>query len=177
MSTWQDLGDLLEMYRSGGLVIMTGMDGVVQETAVSPPTSSYDGKIYTHTGIRTTIQFDSDYVTVMTPAVLQQPHVWQQHVTHVNAKLAVLDKLRQWAQRSWLLFLLIPLAWAGYDLRGITSWQELWSLIYPTLMSAAIVIGRKWVLRFLQVTVLPLITRAVSWFVRRKFKQFVGDMQ
>ena len=176
MSTWRDLRDLLEMYSSGGLVIMTGMDGAVQETAVSP-SSSYDGKIYNQTGIRTTIQFDSDYVTVMTPAVLQQPDIWQQHMTQIDDKLAVLDKLREWAQRSWLLFLLIPLAWYGYDLTGISSLEEAWSLIYPTLLSAAIVLGRKWILRGLQVTVLPLITRAVGGFVQRKFKQFVGEME
>ena len=34
MSTWRDLRDLLEMYSAGGLVIMTGMDGAVMETAV-----------------------------------------------------------------------------------------------------------------------------------------------
>lgn len=174
MSTWRDLRDLLEMYWSGGLVIMTGMDGAVMETAVSQ-SLTYDGKIYNTTGIRTTIQLDSDYVTVMTPAVLHQPQIWQLHVAHVDAKLAVLDTLRDWAQRSWLLFMLIPLAWYGYDLTGVSSLEEAWRLIYPTLLSAAIVLGRKWILRGLQVTILPLITRIISWFVKRKFKQFVGD--
>jgi hypothetical protein len=175
MSAWRDLRDVLEMYTKGGLVIMTGLDGAVMETAVSSP-SSYDGKIYNHTGIRTTIQFDSDYVTVMTPTILQQPEVWQQHVGHVNKKLAVLDKLKALAQKSWMLFLLIPAIWFGVDLANTNSVEEAWSLILPILVSALMVWARKWLLLILQKTLLPLITKTVGWFVQRKFKQFVGDM-
>lgn len=181
MSSWRDLRDVLEMYTNGGLVIMTGLDGSVMETAVSQPASSdtskkYDGKTYDQTGVRTTIQFDSDYVTLMTPAVLQQPQVWQQHVGHVNKKLAVLDKLKTLAQKSWVLFLFIPFIWFGIDLSNTNSVEEAWNLILPILMSALMVWGRKWLLLILQKTVLPLITRIGSWFVQRKFKQFVGDM-
>ena len=81
MSTWQDLRDLLEMYSSGGLVIMTRMDGNLAETAVTPPSSEYTGKTYNATGIRTTIQFDSDYVITMSPSVMHHPQVWQQHMS------------------------------------------------------------------------------------------------
>ena len=170
MSVWRDLRDVLEMYTSGGLVIMTGMDGRVQETAVSPPSS--DQPI----GIRTTIQLNSNYITIVAPAMLQQPKIWQEHVTHINTKLAILDKLRILAQQSWMLFLLFPLAWFGYELTTITSWEEAWRLIYPTILSFVIVLTRKWVLIILQKTVFPLITKTVGWFVQRKFKQFVGDM-
>lgn len=176
MSTWRDLRDLLEMYSAGGLVLMTGMDGAVVETAVSPSSSTYNGKIYDHTGIRTTIQLDSDYMTVMSTAVLQQPRIWQQHVAHVDAKLAVLDTLREWAQRSWLLFMLMPLVWYGSDLTGIESVEDAWRFIYPTLLGGAIVLGRKWILRGLQAVVLPLIMRVIGWFVKRRFNQFVGEM-
>lgn len=172
MSAWQDLRDVLEMYTRGGLVIMTGLDGGVMETAVSSP-SSYDGKIYSHNGIRTTIQFDSNYVTVMSPTVLQQPEVWQQHVGQVNKKLAVINNLKALAQKSWMVFLLIPAIWFGVDLANTNSVEEAWSLIAPTLLSTAMVWGRKWLLLLLQKTVLPLITKTVGWFVQRKFKQFV----
>ncbi|PID85099.1 MAG: hypothetical protein CSB13_09780 [Chloroflexi bacterium] len=179
MSSWQDLQALLEMYSSGGLVIMTGMDGAVAETAVSP-SSTYNGKTYTHTGIRTTIQLDSDYVTIMSTAVMQQPDIWQKHVSQVEAKLAILKTLQVWAQRSWLLFMLIPLAWYGYDfydLREAQSIQEAWFLLYPTLLSGAVVVGRRWLLRGLQATMLPLTSRMVRWFAQRQFKQFVEDME
>ncbi|MBE2221333.1 MAG: hypothetical protein IAF02_07320 [Anaerolineae bacterium] len=171
---WRDLRDLLEMYWAGGLVIMTGMDGAEMETAVPLPSAADITKTYSHTGIRTTIQFDSDYITVITPAVLQQPQIWQQHIELVHAKLAVLDKLRTWAQKSWMLFLLIPIAWFGMDFANVNSPDEAWQLIYPMLLSAVIVWGRKWLLRILQKTILPLIMKAVSWFVQRKFRQFVG---
>lgn len=175
MSSWRDLRDVLEMYTKGGLVIMTGLDGSVMETAVSQ-SPTYDGKIYNHTGVRTTIQFDSGYVTVMTPTVLQQPQVWQQHVGHVNNKLAVLDTLKTLAQKSWMLFLFIPAIWFGIDLANTNSVEEAWSLILPILLGALMVWGRKWLLLILQKTVLPLITKTAGLFVERKFKQFVGDM-
>lgn len=171
MSMWRDLRDVLEMYSAGGLVIMTGMDGRVQETAVSP--SSSDQPI----GIRTTIQLNSNYITTVSPAMLQQPQIWEEHVTHINTKLAVLDKLRILAQQSWMLFLLFPLAWFGYELTTITSWEEAWRLIYPTILSFVIVLARKWLLRLLQVTIFPLLTKGIGWFVKRQFEQFVGDMQ
>ncbi|MCZ7671382.1 MAG: hypothetical protein M5U34_31740 [Chloroflexi bacterium] len=46
MSLWRDVGDLLEMYATGGLVIQTGLDCVAVETAV-PDLTLYDGKTYT----------------------------------------------------------------------------------------------------------------------------------
>jgi len=173
MSLWRDLRDLLGMYSSGGMVIMTGMDGAVLETAVSPP-SSYDGKIYDQKGIRTTIQLDSDYIIVMSPAVLQQPHIWQSHMSHVAAKLAVLDTLRTWAQQSWLLFMLIPLAWYVRELANMNSLAEWWTMLGPTLLSFVIVRARKWILRFLRAAVLPLLMRGVAWVVKRQFEAFVG---
>lgn len=174
MSTWHDVRDLLSMYSAGGMVIMTGMDGKVLETAVSPPSSTYDGRIYDQKGIRTTIQLDSDYVTVLSLAVLQQPHIWQSHMHHVDAKLAVLDKLHIWARQSWLLFMIIPLAWYGYDLANMNSLAEVWALIGPTLLSFVIVLARKWILRLLQATVLPLLMRVVVWLLKRRFNAFVG---
>ena len=171
MSVWRDLRDVLEMYTSGGLVILTGLDGSLQETAVSPP--SPDNKPI---GIRTTIQLNSNYITTVAPAMLQQPQIWQDHITQINTKLAVLDKLRILAQQSWVLFLLFPLAWFGYELTTITSWEDAWQLIYPTIMSAVIVLARKWLLRLLQKTIFPLLTKGIGWFVKRRFEQFVGDM-
>lgn len=175
MSWWRDLRDVAEMYTTWGMVIMTGMDGAMRETAVSPPPSAYTGKTYTHTGIRTTIQLSSDYVTTLSTAVLQHPHLWQEHMTYVDTKLSVLDKLRRLAQQSWLLFMLIPLIWFGYDLTRIRSLADAWVLIYPMLLSIVIVLTRKWILRFLQVTILPLLMRITAWFVQWKFKQFVGE--
>ncbi len=171
MSMWRDLRDVLEMYSAGGLVIMTGMDGRVQETAVSPASS--DKPI----GIRTTIQLNSNYITIVAPAMLQQPQIWQEHVTHINTKLAILDKLRILVQQSWMLFLLFPLVWFGYELTRISSWEEAWQLIYPTILSFVIMLARKWLLRLLQVTIFPLLTKGIGWFVKRQFEQFVGDMQ
>lgn len=183
MSAWRDLRDVLEMYTKGGLVIMTGLDGSVMETAVSPPPSATDDDYTVKTydphyapAVRTTIQFDSDYVTLMNHAVLSQPYIWQQHVGHVNNKLAVLDKLKALAQKSWMLFLFIPAIWFGVDLANINSIEEARSLILPIILSALMVWGRKWLLLILQKTVLPLITKTVGWFVERKFKQFVGGL-
>jgi hypothetical protein len=45
-------------------------------------------------GIRTTIQFNSNYITTVAPAMLPQPQIWEEHVTYINTKLAILDKLR-----------------------------------------------------------------------------------
>ena len=186
MSVWRDLRDVLEMYSTGGMVIMTGLDGSVMETAVSPPHPPFATDIDDYTfktydpdyapAVRTTIQFDSDYVTLMNPTVLSQPLVWQQHVGHVNAKLTVLDKLKELAQKSWVLFLIIPFTWFGVDLSNTNSLEEAWSLILPMLLSAAMVLGRKWLLLVLQKTVLPLITKTIVWFVQRKFRQFVREM-
>jgi len=186
MSVWRDLRDVLEMYSTGGMVIMTGLDGSVMETAVSPPHPPFSTDIDDFTfktydpdyapAVRTTIQFDSDYVTLMNPAVLQQSHVWQQHVVHVDNKLSVLDKLKELAQKSWVLFLIIPFIWFGVDLSNVNSVEEAWTLIFPMLLSAAMVWGRKWLLLVLQKTVLPLITKTVGWFVQRKFNQFVEGM-
>lgn len=177
MSLWRDVRELLEMYRSGGLVIMTGMDGMAMETAVSQSAASYTGKEYDHAGIRTVIQLDSDYVTVMTPAVLEKPDLWHQHMQRINEKLAVLDKLQELAKKSWMLFMLLPILWYGYDFTQIKSVEDLWRLILPTILSAVIVLARKWILRFLQKFILPLVTRFITWIAKRQFKHFVGDMR
>jgi hypothetical protein len=171
---WHDLRNLLEMYISGGLVVMTDMEGNVLETAVSPP-AAYTGKIYDRQGIRTTIQFDSDYVTVLSPAVLRKTAVLQSHVTRVQTQLAVLERLRVWARRSWLLFLLLPLAWYAAELRSLATLAEAWRLLLPTLLSAAIILARKQLLRFLRAVLLPLIMRVAAWFVTRKFNEFISQ--
>ena len=174
MGTWQDLHNLLEMYSSGGLTIATGMDGVEMETAVSD-TNTYNGKIHDQTGIRTTIQLDSDYVTILSPSVLQHPKLWQQHMTQVNAKLAVLDKLQAWVQNSWVLFLLFPLAWFWSSLLQVNSIQDVWTLVYPTLLSGVIVLVRKYIPRVLLRMFLPIVMRLVRWYAKRQFDEVVGS--
>ena len=174
MGTWRDLHHLLEMYSSGGLTVATGMDGGELETAVSD-TTTYNGKIHNQTGLRTTIQLDSDYITVLSPSVLQKPQIWQQHMAQVDAKLAVLDKLQVWVQNSWMLFLIFPLAWFGIDLVQVNSIQDVWTLIYPTLLSGAIVLVRNYIPRVLFRIFMPVVMRLVRWYAKRQFDEVVGS--
>lgn len=173
MSVWRDVADLLDMYTRGGLVIQTGLDCLPLETAVPDPLS-YDGKTYTQKGIRTTIQFDSDYVTTLTPEILNRPDIWQCHMAQVGAKLSVLDTLRQAAQQSWLLFLLPSLAWLMMELLKLESLANVWQVLLPTAISSLVVLLRQKILQFLQRVVWPLILKAVVWFVQRRFKAFVA---
>ncbi len=173
MSLWRDVGDLLEMYATGGLVIQTGLDCVAVETAV-PDLTLYDGKTYTQKGIRTIIQFDSDYVTTLTPEILTRPEIWQCHLTQIEAKLAVLTTLRQAAQRSWLLFLLPTLAWLIADLFKLESWADVWRLLLPMAISGLIVLLRKQIVWLLYKVVWPLVLKGVVWFVGRRYKAFIA---
>lgn len=173
MSVWRDVGDLLEMVSQGGLVIQTGLDGQVVETAV-PDFAVYAGKTYPQKGIRTTIQLDSDYITILSPEIMARPEIWQSHMAQVEAKLVVLQVLRSWARQSWLLFLLPALIWLLGDLLALESLTAVWELLLPTLLSALIVILRKQLVRFLRIAVWPVLMRMVFWLVRRRFQAFVG---
>ncbi|MFO7683524.1 MAG: hypothetical protein R6X34_26115 [Chloroflexota bacterium] len=172
MSMWRDVGDLLEMVSQGGLVIQTGLDGQVVETAVPDP-AVYAGKTYPQKGIRTTIQLDSDYITILSPEIMARPEIWQSHMDQVAGKLAVLETLRLWARQSWVVFLLPALVWLLHTLFTLESLAAAWELLLPTLVSALIVFLRKQLKRFLQVFVWPVVMRVVVWVVRRRFQAFV----
>lgn len=173
MSTWQDIIGLLEMYTSGGIVIMTGLDCQVVETAVPADMAVYTGKTYPQKGIRTTIQFDSDYVTTLSPEVLARPEIWQCHMAQVAERLSVLEKLRLAAQQSWLLFLLAPLTWLVNNALQVDSLETAVSLLLPTITSTLIVLLRKQILRLLRMTIWPLIMKLVYRYVQRRFDAFL----
>jgi hypothetical protein len=174
MGMWRDLHDVVEMVSEGGLQVVTLIVDLEGDTAVPTPYTPYQGKIYDRRGIRTTIQFDSDYVTVMSPEVLAMPELWQRHTAVLRAKLTVLQRMRFWGRQSWLLLLLYPLYTFISALMTGDFPEEWLSLTISALSGVMMVLARKWIVRGLRFLLLPPLLWAGRWYVQRRFRQFVS---
>ena len=60
-------------------------------------------KIYDRIGIRTIIQLDADYVTMMSPEVLAMPELCKRHAEILKEKLSVLECFRVLAWKNWVI--------------------------------------------------------------------------
>lgn len=140
MRMWRDLQDVIKMASEGGLQVVTLVAESEGDMTVSSTSSAYQGKIYDRRGIRTTVQFDSDYVTTLSPEVLAMPELWNRHAAVLQKKLIILQRLRVWVKRSWFLFLLVPLGTFILDLTAGGC---------SVLLGAAIVLAQRWIARFL----------------------------
>jgi len=175
MSLRRTWNDLLEMYSTGGLQVLTLVDEPPEEddTAVFP--SSYHGKIYNRRGVRTVIQLDSDYMTVISPDVVLNPELWQRHTAVIQSKFDVIRRLQMVARQSWLLFLIIPTLWLLPNL-ATQGWPDvLWSLIGSVGMGTVIVLARKWILKGLRLLLWPLIRRIFGAVAQRRLDQFLAQ--
>ncbi|MDQ3186835.1 MAG: hypothetical protein M3Q16_10365 [Pseudomonadota bacterium] len=177
MSMWHDLKDVSKMFSEGGLQVVTLIAEPEGDTAVSSPPSPspvYQGKIYDRRGIRTTIQFDLDYITTLSPEVLGMRELWERHTDVLQKKLIILQRIRYWVRRSWLLFLLYPIYTfiSALTTHGVSG--ESLSLICSLLLGVAIVLARKWMVRLLCKLLRPLVLSPVRWYVRRRFQRFVS---
>lgn len=171
MGMRRDLHDLVEMFSEGGLQVVTLMADLEGDTAVPTP---YQGKTYDQRGIRTTIQFDSDYVTVLSPEVLAMPELWQRHTAVIQAKLTVLQRVRFWGRQSWLLFLLYPLYTFISTLVSGGFPEEWLSLTINILGGVIVVLARNWIVRGFRLIFLPPVLWVARWYVQRRFRQFVS---
>jgi len=176
---WRDLQDVMKMVSEGGLQVVTLVPELDGDAAVSSPSLTYQGKIYDQRGIRTTIQFDSDYVTTLSPEVLTMPELWQRHTAVLQAKLTILQRMRFWVRQSWLLFLLYPIymfisALTTGEFPG--EWLSLTSssVHVAAVMGIAIVLARKLIVRLLRVLLLPPVLWVARWYVQRCFQRFVS---
>lgn len=172
MSMWRDLQDVVEMFSEGGLQVLTLTAEMEGDTAVS---TSYQGKTYDRRGIRTTIQFDSDYVTTFSPEVLAMPQLWQRHTAVIQAKLTVLQRVRFWGRQSWLLFLLYPI-YTFISALMTGGFPEEWlALTSSTLGGIIVVLARKWIVRGVRLLLLPPVLWVARWYVQRRFRRFVSS--
>ncbi len=178
MSMWRDLQDVMKMVSEGGLQVVTLMPELEVGTAVFSLPPAYQGKIYDQRGIRTTIQFDSDYVTTMSPEVLAMPELWQRHTDVLQEKLSILKKMQFWVGQSWLLFLIYPVYMVISALMtdGFPGeWLSLTSSAHVGMvMGVVIALVRKLIVRFLRALLLPPVLWAVRWYVQRRFQQFIS---
>lgn len=174
MDIWRDLQDVMKIFSEGGLHVVTLITEQEGDTAASSQSSIYQGKIYDRRGIRTTIQLDSDYVTIFSPEVLTMRELWQQHSNALKAKLSVLQRVRFLARHSWLLFLFGPISAFISALMSGGVWKEPYLLATSALAAVAIVMARKQLVRLLRVLLLRPILGIARGYVQRKFQRFVS---
>lgn len=176
MVIWRDLHDVLKMVSEGGLQVMT----LVPELEGGAPAHSqsipYRGKIYDQRGIRTIIQFDSDYVTTMSPEVLAMPELWKQHMEVLQKKLGILQEIRTRIEQSllWLLLLLPFLICLTYALMT-GKFSEEWLSLAITAPAASFIVWwvRERIVRFLCLLLLSPALWVVRRYVQWRFQQFV----
>lgn len=160
MGMWQDLEDLMEMFSEGGSQVVTLVADSENITALSTPSSAYQGKNYDRRGIRTTIQFDSDYVTILSPEVLAMPDLWQRHTDALQAKLSILQRMHLLIEKSlFVFFILAPIIYMliSYLTGGFPGE---WLALIGSGLAVAIACARKWIVRVL---LLPAILRVARW--------------
>ncbi len=182
MSMWRDLQDVMKMVSEGGLQVVTLIPELEGGAAVFSLSSTYQGKIYDQRGIRTTIQFDSDYITTISPEVLAMPELWQRHTDVLREKLSILKKTQFWVGKSWLLFLIYPVYTVIFALmtEGFPGeWLSLTSgahvgMAMGLVAGAAVVLARKLFVRLLRVLLLPPVLWAARWYAQRRFQQFIS---
>ena len=119
MGVCSDFKDLVKIVRDGGLEVVTetgtmGPQGNTSTTTVRDKQETREKrktyKIYDRIGIRTTIQLDADYVTMMSPEVLGMPELCKRHAEILKEKLSVLERFRVLAWKNWVIIFLPSMA-------------------------------------------------------------------
>lgn len=81
--------------RSASATTLEGNNAIDGTQGEAKTYKSYDSR-----GIRTTIQLDADYVTMISPEVLAMPELWKRHTEILREKLSVLGSAQHLAWRS-----------------------------------------------------------------------------
>ena len=134
--------DAIELIREGGLQVITLLSEE-KNTTLSPSSASdqYQGKVFDQQGIRTLIQLDSDYVTILSPGVLSMPELLKRHGEAVNEKLGKFQQLQSYILHSCMLFLIV----FSLFMYGIV--EEWWVVALGLMGSYGIKYARHWLAR------------------------------
>lgn len=131
------------MVSEGGLEVVTLVAESEREKGIFDSSlGNKDGakaktyKNYDSRGIRTTIQLDSDYITMLSPEVLTMPELWKRHTEVLEEKLSILENIRYWTQRSSLMLFVLSMAPPIYTLASEFSgyWSQwLLAIVSPVM--------------------------------------------
>lgn len=173
MSLRQDIGELIEMYSAGGMIVLTAGDGTTRSATAPTLDETYDGKVSDQPGIRTTIQLDMNVITLVSADLANRADVWQRHATAVDARLALIERVQQWARQSWLLFLALPLFWLGSDL--MDRQLDTRSLLASAALSGLLYLGRNLIRKVLARIVWPSLIKLLARLLKKRFDAFISE--
>ena len=174
MGLRRDLDDLAKMYSEGGLIVLTLANGESPSPAERSSDEPYNGRVTNQPGLRTAVQLDGDVVTTASRHMLFEEGVWREHITKVDAKLAVVASLQHWVRRSWLIFMIIPLGWLLADLLAQESVEAALLAVRTTLLSSIIVVARRYLLAALRIILLPPVRLLVGWYLNRQRRNYLS---
>jgi hypothetical protein len=174
-----DFKDLVKIVTDGGLEVVTEMTATGPKGNTSTITTADEKKetreerktykIHDRAGIRTTIQLDADYVTIISREVLTMPELWERHTEILKEKLSVLERVRGLAWKHGAITFLSSTALILYA-------QYAQSGGYPEFqLNAGSVLG----LIGAALSVIMLFLNRITWwlakwYVRRRFSSLVA---
>jgi hypothetical protein len=145
-----DFKDLVKIVNEGGLEVVTeigttGSEGNTSATRGGEKKETQEErktcKSYDSRGIRTTIQLDGDYVTMMSPEALNMPELWKRHTETLKEKLFVVERVRRLASVSSLLIFVLSFLWALYAAAtgGFLTYGSQWFSVVGLLLGAVFI--------------------------------------
>ena len=181
MGVCSDFKDLVKIVRDGGLEVVTetgtmGPQGNTSTTTVRDKQETREKrktyKIYDRIGIRTTIQLDADYVTMMSPEVLGMPELCKRHAEILKEKLSVLERVRGLAWKTWAVIFLPSMALTLYtQFVQISGYPGVRLDLWPVL-SLIGVVGA--VISFIMLFLNRIMWWLAKSYVRRRFSPLVS---
>lgn len=179
MGVIQDMKDIVEMFQDGGILVITFLDAKTKVFRMT--TDDYQENIKAIAniqdqahhpaieGIRTSIQLDGDIVTILTPQMIQQNNLWQQHLNVIESKMLLFARLQNWIRTgSGLFFFLIWLGFIGATTQPNEFFNRWFVVVTNTIVG--FILYQVWRIiapRFFRWMV-PHLLRMANWIIQRQ---------
>jgi hypothetical protein len=172
-----DFKDLVKIVNEGGLEVVTeigttGSEGNTSATSGGEKKETQEErktcKSYDSRGIRTTIQLDGDYVTMMSPEALGMPELWKRHRETLKEKLSVVERLRRLAWKSSGIIFLFSV-WTLYTQYARSGGYPGFQLV-PASVLGLIGVAISIIMLFLN----RITWWLAKWYVQRRFSSLIS---
>ncbi|SCX87674.1 hypothetical protein SAMN05216308_101679 [Nitrosospira sp. Nsp13] len=169
---FQNLHDAIELISEGGVQVITLLPEEVRMDSARPASiDQYKGKVFDRQGIRTLIQLDSDYVTVLSPAVLSMPELLKRHSDAVHARLTIFQRIQTWAHYIWIPIFIVFEVFSIFILGTLSDELNIVTVAIVSAVGVGFIARAR---RLLARVSMRLVLQLAKYYVRCRVQRFVS---